>query len=60
MPLLEPEVCVPASNRAPSFAAASPSLPITDNAAEPKINPRRSICLNLSSFSLIHNNAIYR
>src|SRR5271168_3395366 len=33
-----------------SFSAANPALPTTDNAAEPKTNPRRVICLNLRSF----------
>src|ERR1700730_14668859 len=64
MPLLVPEVCVPtSSNRPPPgpFANANPPRPATESAAEPKINPRLLISLNLfSSFHLIHNSAICR
>ena len=52
MPLLVPEVCVPASSSRPapdSFASANPPRAITENAAEPKKNPRLLIRFNLFS-----------
>src|SRR6266436_2991414 len=61
MPLLVPEVCVPTSSSRPPptpFAKANPPRPTTENAAEPKINPRLLIRFNL--FSLIASSTIAR
>src|ERR1700722_6410941 len=52
MPLLLPEVCVPTSSRRPPPAPCAnpnPPRPTTDNAVEPKINPRLLIRFNLFS-----------